>query len=427
MNTILDVMAEDGFRFKKACSTNNEYKGACPFCGGKDRFCVWPATNKYWCRRCEKAGDSIEYLRQFRGLGYLEACKTLGTTPKKKGALRVIKSLSLSKKKEVEPKAVFEPPTTWQSRAMRLVERANQSLFFLYEMSRDKSKEPADFTLKWLKTRGINPDTARQARLGWNDKTFYEPRGIWNLPIDDRDKVKIPRGLIIPLFSFDRRVIRLRIRQAGSLPYVILAGSDATTPMIWVTGKKFIIIVESELDGLLIHQEAGDIVDVMAIGTAQAKPSHAMLSKAETILISLDYDEAGIKECRWWLKQYRQAQEWPVPEGKDPGEMFKYGYPIREWIELGIEKYSREKEERVEAQRIREEAQARQKQPGQKKERGEPPDAKSQGVHEFPNEWLERFDETTLERLAIMTVDGGLSGTQALKQIMMKDPNKYQG
>lgn len=33
----------------------------------------------------------------------------------------------------------------------------------------------------------------------------------------------------------------------------------------------------------------------------------------------------------------------------------------------------------------------------------------------FPADWLERFDETTLERLAIITVDGGLSDEKALK------------
>jgi hypothetical protein len=33
----------------------------------------------------------------------------------------------------------------------------------------------------------------------------------------------------------------------------------------------------------------------------------------------------------------------------------------------------------------------------------------------FPVEWLKRFDETTLERLAIMTVDGKLSDDKALR------------
>lgn len=33
----------------------------------------------------------------------------------------------------------------------------------------------------------------------------------------------------------------------------------------------------------------------------------------------------------------------------------------------------------------------------------------------FPSDWIERFDEKTLERLAIMTVDGGLTDEEAIE------------
>ena len=48
-------------------------------------------------------------------------------------------------------------------------------------------------------------------------------------------------------------------------------------------------------------------------------------------------------------------------------------------------------------------------------ERKEPEDIKP-----FPEEWISRFDETTLERLAIMTVDGGLTDSEALEAIDRK-------
>jgi len=35
----------------------------------------------------------------------------------------------------------------------------------------------------------------------------------------------------------------------------------------------------------------------------------------------------------------------------------------------------------------------------------------------FPSEWLKRFNETKLERLAIMTVEGNMSDEDALKTI----------
>lgn len=39
------------------------------------------------------------------------------------------------------------------------------------------------------------------------------------------------------------------------------------------------------------------------------------------------------------------------------------------------------------------------------------------GVESFPKPWLTRFDENTLERLAIMTVDGGLSDEEAVRRL----------
>ncbi len=72
--TILDLLNSDGFQPKKIASTNGgEYAGVCPFCGGEDRFHVWPAEGRYWCRKCEKKGDAIQYLRDKHGLSYQDA------------------------------------------------------------------------------------------------------------------------------------------------------------------------------------------------------------------------------------------------------------------------------------------------------------------------------------------------------------------
>ena len=40
--------------------------------------------------------------------------------------------------------------------------------------------------------------------------------------------------------------------------------------------------------------------------------------------------------------------------------------------------------------------------------------SKQPDVQPFPPDWLEIFDAETLERLAIMTVDGGLTDSEAL-------------
>ena len=89
--TILDLLREDGHELKRVGSTNGgEWAGACPSCGGTDRFRVWPLENgagRWWCRQCKKTGDAIQYLRDFRGMDFKAARSYLGKpvpTPKPK-------------------------------------------------------------------------------------------------------------------------------------------------------------------------------------------------------------------------------------------------------------------------------------------------------------------------------------------------------
>ena len=41
---------------KPKSSAATEHAGPCPWCGGRDRFVVWPA--RWWCRQCERQGDA---------------------------------------------------------------------------------------------------------------------------------------------------------------------------------------------------------------------------------------------------------------------------------------------------------------------------------------------------------------------------------
>jgi hypothetical protein len=115
--------------------------------------------------------------------------------------------------------------------------------------------------------------------------------------------------------------------------------------MILGNSREHIVIVESELDAMLIQQEAGDVVTTIALGSAQTRPdavSHKILSNAKLILVALDTgttekrEKAGYREWLWCQKHFRQSRRWPTIKGKDPGEAYKNGVSIRDWVMVGI-------------------------------------------------------------------------------------------
>lgn len=318
---LIDLLSQDGLTVRKVASTQGgEYAGPCPFCQGKDRFRVWPESDRsgrWWCRQCERYGDGIQYLRDKRGLGYHEALLALGMEPDFKP--RFVRPV----KDAWRPRITMMPSDAWMLNAGLIV--ADEAMTLNAE------------ALAWLNGRGITEDMARADGLVWNSRDWHIDRKVWGL---DGDKpLWIPAGLVIPCV-LDGKVIRLRIRRREGNPrYVIVSGSD-TRPMILGRGVA-VIVVESELDAILIDRLAGDLVRVVALGNAQAKPdeaAHQILVQSPVILNSLDGDEAGASQAwGWWRETYgAKVRRWPVPVGKDPGEAYQRGLSIRSWILAGI-------------------------------------------------------------------------------------------
>jgi hypothetical protein len=100
---IRETLEKRGFTFKK--KTTGEYSCPCPFCGGKDRFCVWPDTGKAWCRQCDWKGDDIQLLRELEGFSFEEAAEATGNGHK----IKNVKSESRPvKMKKNEPDAAYD-------------------------------------------------------------------------------------------------------------------------------------------------------------------------------------------------------------------------------------------------------------------------------------------------------------------------------
>jgi DNA polymerase-1 len=118
----------------------------------------------------------------------------------------------------------------------------------------------------------------------------------------------------------------------------VLAGSNSSV-MVLGSGR-YHIVVESELDGILLAQEAGGLVTVVVLGSAQNRPDTLIMEQlvnSDLVLVALDNDKAGVESSyKWWMKTVPNAKRWAVLDGKDPGESCQNGVNIRDWVEAGI-------------------------------------------------------------------------------------------
>jgi len=346
---VLDLLQQKGISPRRVSSAKGgEYHSSCPGCGdgGKgsesNRFHVWPAQNEgqgsWWCRGCGKGGDGIQFLRDFDGLGFEEACRRLEVDVPKKEQFRTPRvKTGLGKGAGAwQPEAAADPPELWQEKAGKLVAWAHATLL---------ENESAR---RWLLKRGIDKKSIIRFQLGWNGgddqgRDLWRPRESWGLPPELKPDGKskrlwIPKGLVIPLLRPAGRVIRIRIRRPEGEPrYYVLPGSN-TDCLVAPGARRLAIVVESELDAVLIERFAGDLATVIGLGNSSRKPdvdADRALRNAVVILLAADFDAGGINALPWWMEHYPRAVHWPVPQAKDPGDAFKSGIDIRTWILAG--------------------------------------------------------------------------------------------
>ena len=349
------------------------WNGPCPLCGGEpgksDRFMVWPdraeslgetcashnITGIWSCRQCGASGDTIAYLMKIDGLDFKSALAELGIEGGRPSHRR--------RRAPAEPRRVAasawtprewpEPSEAWSVYAAKLLAEAEESIW----------KQP--HALRWLAARGITEEAVRCYRIGYlpAESTKYPGRyrarsalGLSPRTGDDgrvRTKLFIPRGIVIPTFASDRRVINLRIRRhkedlqpmpGGKLPpkYLELEGS-CKAPLLLRSSRPgplaVYFVTEAELDAMLIHHATGGVVGALAVRTNRGKPdaaAHARLRDAVRICIALDYDDPGADGVDFWERAYPTSLRWPTPEGKDPGDAFKLGVDIREWVAAAL-------------------------------------------------------------------------------------------
>jgi hypothetical protein len=348
---LLDIASKNGITFKRVGNLNGgEYHGPCPKCGGNDRFHVWPEQGEhgtFWCRGCQLAGDAIEYLIKIEGMTFPGACKEIGKELPEQEEFQK-PQFKRPASETFQPRTISAPVDAWVEHAGKFVSWAHDQLL--------ENQEQLDY----LAARGITREGVIKFRLGYNSgengKDLYKAREAWGLETvmtgDKKKKLWLPIGIVIPRFAGETlRRVRIRIpadrrTEQFNVPYYLVPGSAMDTFITREDAKAF-TITEAELDAIAIDCQAGDITGAMAMGNSTAKPTdHAFKLLQDCLHISnaLDYDatdEPGKKNAggigaMWWPKHFAQVERWPVPVGKDPGDAFKAGINLREWIAAGL-------------------------------------------------------------------------------------------
>jgi DNA primase len=323
---LLSLVGPNTHLRKIAGTRGGEYAGACPFCGGDDRFRVQPKADppQWWCRGCSPDNrwqDAIDFVMKRDGLDFEAACAALGELASSSSSIR---------------RATSPPASLWQARAERFINAAEETLW--------SGAYDGPLALKYLRLRGLSDKTIRQWRLGWHPATAYERREQWGLPMEaDRRKVWLPRGIVIPWTVAGRlAAVKLRrpdvdVRSSGD-KYIALAGSSPTLFGADLLGRHpCAILLESELDAVLLDQEAGDLVGVAATGSAKgilSPDAIAHLLPVSRLLVGYNADAAGEQAAGRLLKLTARARRVTVPMGKDPTEMHQLGGRIRDWAAL---------------------------------------------------------------------------------------------
>lgn len=320
---LLDLAEEMGMEPRKtSTSRGGEYHCPCPGCAGDDRFMFWPEEDRYWCRQCGAKGDAIQFCRDFQKLSFRSACVKVQKDPPDFGS-----------RSRRQTDSIRVPSCSWESKANSFVEKSTQRLLI------DKmAMEP-------ILQRGLSLDSIKKNQLGWNPVQAFCRRADWGLEeTEARQWVCLPAGIVIPIFE-GKGIRKLKIRKSewkeGDFygKYYEVPGSSNMLPIFGNLSSEVAVIVEAEFDAMLVVQEAGDLCACVALGGAQKRPSSFLrqwLLMRKLVLFALDFDEAGKKEYFYWHQSYPNLEPWPVPEGKSPGDYFKNGGRIKDWISSGI-------------------------------------------------------------------------------------------
>ena len=338
---LLAMVEADGVHLRG--SERGTMAGACPKCGGTDRFGVLQASRRgkplFYCRNCHpKMGDAMDYVRIVRGLSGREAFELLrrfglpddgrafrlSTDHPRMDGMKTPATPPTSETGIILPDALPAPASAeWRVAAAEQVVAAHARL-----------RSPGGKVgLDYLHGRGITDATITAHGLGFLPPSETRAMG-WRAA--EHGAIAIP-------WYFDGDFWKLSYRAVGEVPkqhrYRQMAGSgvhalppfngDAITD-----STRVVLIVEGEFDALIGQQCAGDGVAVVTWGSKSTGPNvwaALTVEDVPTRLVCLDADVSDTDRARWSAI----ATHITLPAGsKDLNDFGRSGGDVGAWLRM---------------------------------------------------------------------------------------------
>jgi hypothetical protein len=300
--------------------------GACPFCGGKDRFVI-KDDNAWLCRHCSpKYSDAIEFIqRRDNYCTFIEACQTLQielSEPRRVMPAAPLSTIAIS---DVDHEKSILADTGYHAAALKFVSECSDCLM---SPEGDRARE-------YLVNRGIYEAFFYRNILGFNPEDRRETWGA----VD----VWLPRGIVIPHWrGYTDSLWRINIRRAAGDPkYIQPAG--CSNHGLYVCGllhaDALVILVEGEFDAMCLKSQLRNRDDYRAIVVIATGSAHAArvlrnvatLAVVPRVLIATDADKAGDDASEWWLTAIGRTARRARPYEHDITDMYHAGN-LQAWI-----------------------------------------------------------------------------------------------
>ncbi len=320
--------------------TSRESCGPCPWCGGTDRFIVRPGQNNgagyFNCRGCHRHGDTIGYLMQHDGLDLLTACRVLDPAFPAENLPRV---QALRGQRTSGPGQAMPPIYDWQARGEQFVAAAVARLWSARHQDTDR-------VLTYLhEQRGLGDAALQRWQIGYNPHDVYDEPQAWGLASEG--KVFLPRGIVIPHYDEQGTLwgikVRLPVPSDGEHRYRAIAGSKPTLYGVQtLAGHDVAIVTEGELDACLLHQEAGDLVGVVTLGSTEGKLDGrglAALLPMRRVLAAYDADQPGQHGAGRLAAVSARVRVVRPLVGKDLTDMYLAGGDLRAWVTYNVARH----------------------------------------------------------------------------------------